>query len=70
MTNQQSATLAPHASAGVSNQQSAIVFLKLGGSLITDKTRVEQARPRTIRRLAREIKAALADRSDLRLVLG
>ena len=52
------------------NQATNIVFLKLGGSLITDKTRVEQARPRTIRRLAREIKAALADRSNLRLVLG
>ena len=52
------------------NQLPDLVFLKLGGSLITDKTRVEQARPRTIRRLAREIKAARADRSDLRLVLG
>ena len=54
----------------ISNQQSAIVFLKLGGSLITDKTRVEHARPRVIRRLAREIKSALEARPDLRLVLG
>jgi isopentenyl phosphate kinase len=46
------------------------VFLKLGGSLITDKTRVEHARPRVIRRLAREIKSALEARPDLRLVLG
>jgi len=51
-------------------QHSAIVFLKLGGSLITDKTRVEHARPRTLRRLAREIKFALDDQPDLKLVLG
>jgi len=47
-----------------------IVFLKLGGSLITDKTRAEHARPRVIRRLAREIKSALDARPDLQLVLG
>lgn len=47
-----------------------MVFLKLGGSLITDKTRAEHARPRVIRRLAREVKAALAARPDLQLVLG
>lgn len=46
------------------------VFLKLGGSLITDKMRVEHARPRVIRRLAREVKSALEARPDLRLVLG
>lgn len=49
---------------------SEIVFLKLGGSLITDKTRVEHARVRVIRRLAREIKAARDMRPDLQLVLG
>jgi len=54
----------------IKNQKSGIVFLKLGGSLITDKTRVEHARPRVIRRLAREIKSALEARPDLRLVLG
>jgi isopentenyl phosphate kinase len=54
----------------INNQQSTIVFLKLGGSLITDKTRVEQARVRVIRRLAREIKAARDLRPDLQLVLG
>ena len=54
----------------MTNPQIEIVFLKLGGSLITDKTRVEQARVRVIRRLAREIKAALQTRPDLRLVLG
>jgi isopentenyl phosphate kinase len=47
-----------------------LIFLKLGGSLITDKTRVEHARVRVIRRLAREIKAARDGRPDLQLVLG
>lgn len=46
-----------------------IIFLKLGGSLITDKTRERTARIRTIRRLAREVRAAL-DQRKLRLVLG
>ncbi len=68
MTNQQSA-VSSHQSA-ISNQQSAIVFLKLGGSLITDKTRVERARRRVIRRLAREIKTAREARPELQLVLG
>lgn len=54
----------------MTNPQIEIVFLKLGGSLITDKTRVEHARVRVIRRLAHEIKAALQTRPDLRLVLG
>ena len=47
-----------------------IIFLKLGGSLITDKTRVEHARVEVIRRLAREIGAARAARPDVQLVLG
>ncbi len=46
------------------------IFLKLGGSLITDKTKVEHARTRTIRRLALEIQAAREARPDLHLVLG
>ena len=46
------------------------IFLKLGGSLITDKTKVEHARKLMIRRLAREIKAAREAKPDLRLVLG
>ena len=52
------------------DQQPTTVFLKLGGSLITDKTQVEQARKPVIRRLAREIKAAREARPDLQLVLG
>jgi isopentenyl phosphate kinase len=50
--------------------QVSTIFLKLGGSLITDKTRVEHARRPIIRRLAREIKAAREVRPDLQIVLG
>ena len=46
------------------------VFLKLGGSLITDKRRLETPRPEVITRVAQEIRAALDERPDLRLVLG
>jgi len=46
------------------------VFLKLGGSIITDKTQAEHARVDVIRRLAGEVRAALDARPDLRLVLG
>src|SRR5512137_281262 len=46
------------------------IFLKLGGSLITDKTRIEHARRPIIRRLAREIKAAREACPNLQLVLG
>ncbi len=46
------------------------IFLKLGGSIITDKTQAEHARVDVIRRLAREVRAALDARPGLRLVLG
>ncbi|MFQ5592617.1 MAG: isopentenyl phosphate kinase [Anaerolineae bacterium] len=46
------------------------IFLKLGGSLITDKTHAETPRLTVIRRLAQEIRAALDERPDLRLLLG
>jgi isopentenyl phosphate kinase len=49
---------------------STTIFLKLGGSLITDKTRVEHAHTRTLQRLARETKTAREARPDLQLVLG
>jgi isopentenyl phosphate kinase len=52
------------------NQPPTTIFLKLGGSLITDKTRVEHAHKAVIRRLAREIKAAREARPDLHIVLG
>jgi isopentenyl phosphate kinase len=47
-----------------------LVFLKLGGSLITDKTAEAVARPRVIRRLAKEVRTALGKKPGLRLVLG
>ena len=40
-----------------------LVFVKLGGSVITDKTQPETARPEVIARLAGEIAAALAARA-------
>ena len=49
---------------------SELVFLKLGGSLITDKRRFETARPAVISRLAEEIRAAREAKPDLQLVLG
>ncbi len=47
-----------------------VVFLKLGGSLITDKARPDSPRPEVIRRLAREIARAQARPGAARLVLG
>lgn len=47
-----------------------LVFLKLGGSLITDKASPQTARPEVIRRVAREIRAALDESRGLRLLLG
>jgi isopentenyl phosphate kinase len=50
---------------------SELILLKLGGSVITDKTRPFTARTDVIRRLAQEIKSALAERGDdLRLIIG
>ena len=49
---------------------SELVFLKLGGSLITEKSREATARPEVLQRLAREIKSALAARPDLQLLIG
>jgi isopentenyl phosphate kinase len=58
--------------------QGSLVFVKLGGSVITDKTRPETARPQVIARLAAEVLRALNEESAsqstpgerLRLVLG
>ncbi|MGB9870581.1 MAG: isopentenyl phosphate kinase [Anaerolineae bacterium] len=46
------------------------IFLKLGGSLITDKSRPYTPRPKVIRRLAGEVREALEARPDLELVIG
>ena len=45
-------------------------FLKLGGSLITNKTRPGNARLEVIRRLVKEVSNALHQSPDLKLVLG
>jgi len=45
-------------------------FLKLGGSLITDKNGVEAARLDVIKRAAHEIALGLADVPDTRLLIG
>ena len=47
-----------------------MLFLKLGGSLITDKTGVEVMRPDVLKRLAGEIAQARANNPDLHLVIG
>ncbi len=47
-----------------------LTFLKLGGSVITDKTRPAAAHKDVIARIAREIKRALDDNPAQRLVLG
>lgn len=47
-----------------------LYFLKLGGSLITDKMQPFTARMDALNRLASEIASALQKRSGLRLVLG
>lgn len=47
-----------------------LVFLKLGGSLITDKDRPQIARLEVLQRLAEEIAAACRQQPDLKLVVG
>lgn len=49
---------------------SELVFLKLGGSLITDKNQEETVHQDVIRRAAREVRSALDRNPDLRLLLG
>lgn len=47
-----------------------LCFLKLGGSLLTDKTGVEQTRPQVITRIGQEIAQARQQQPDLALLLG
>lgn len=49
---------------------SKLTFLKLGGSLLTDKTAVEALRQDVLERLAVEIKHAMDEDGELMLVLG
>lgn len=49
---------------------SDLLFLKLGGSLLTDKTEKEALRTETLNRLAGEIASARAANPGLQLVLG
>lgn len=50
--------------------QPRLVFLKLGGSLITDKTKPMTPRPDVIRRLADEIARAVHNDVHIRLLIG
>ena len=52
------------------DSKETVVFLKLGGSLITDKRGVEKARFSVLERLSKEIAAALKDRPGLMMVIG
>lgn len=47
-----------------------ITYLKLGGSVITEKSAVQAARLKTIKRIASEIAQAREQDPDLRMVLG
>jgi isopentenyl phosphate kinase len=47
-----------------------LVFLKLGGSLLTDKARPRALRTEVLSRLSAEIAEALASRPGLRLLIG
>lgn len=49
---------------------SNLTFVKLGGSLITDKSREAVARPTAIRQVGEAIRAARQARPDLALLLG
>ena len=47
-----------------------LVFLKLGGSLITDKNEPHSAKPAEIRRIAAELKQVLSSDPDLHVLVG
>lgn len=47
-----------------------LIFVKLGGSIITDKLQPSTARPEVIRRLAQEVQEVRLACPELRLVLG
>jgi isopentenyl phosphate kinase len=47
-----------------------LIFLKLGGSLITEKTRPHTHRPEVISRLSEEIQSAREENPQLQLIIG
>src|SRR5690349_2801409 len=47
-----------------------LTFVKLGGSLVTDKRVENTFRPEAAERVAAELQAALTQNSDLRLLVG
>jgi isopentenyl phosphate kinase len=47
-----------------------VKFLKLGGSLITDKDKPYTAHRDVIARIAQEVATALQEKSDLHILLG
>ncbi len=59
-----------HPMSNTPSPSTSLFFLKLGGSLITEKHIPRTPRRDVIARLAGEIKTALAENADLRLVLG
>lgn len=48
----------------------SIILLKLGGSLITEKSHPRTLRPETLARVAEEISSALQEKPSLRMILG
>ena len=52
------------------SERNGLVFLKLGGSILTDKTVEATLRLEHLRRLAAEVKGALSDRPGLKLLIG
>jgi isopentenyl phosphate kinase len=50
--------------------ETELTFLKLGGSLITDKSTPRTPRRETLKRLAEEVAEALSMRQQVRLVIG
>ncbi len=50
--------------------QPSLTFLKLGGSLITDKQQALTAQSATILRLAKEIRSSINEQPDLHLLIG
>lgn len=53
-----------------SQEANHLVFLKLGGSLITDKLTPRTPRTQVLNRAAKEIQASLAETPELKILLG